>query len=131
VSDQTFEARLQRMFADHPHFPDAPLFAVEIEDRLSRGWAFRRLLIGAAGGAGGLIAVVQIAGAGLWTRIGAAGRLYHQAVGAVNSTAAGLPAPMGEVGQLSLPFGGEALWLIAGLAVLAGALLVSRSIQEL
>jgi hypothetical protein len=119
------------MFADHAHYPDAPLFAAEVEGRLSRGWALRRLLIGAAGAAGGLIAVIQIAGAGVWSRIAEAGRLYHQAVGAVNSTTVAVPTPIGGVGQLSLPFGGEALWLVAGLAVLAGALLVSRSIQEL
>jgi len=131
VSDQSFEARLQRMFSDHPHYPDAPLFAAEVEGRLSRGWALRRLLIGAAGAVGGVIAVAQIAGGGVWTRIGAAGQLFQQTVGAVSSTTANLQTPMGGVGQLALPFGGETLWIVAGLAVLAGALLFSRSIQEL
>ena len=131
MSDPSFEARLQRLFSDHPHFPDAPLFAVEVEDRLSRGWALRRVLIGAAGVAGGLIAVVQLTGAGLIGRIGDAGQVARDAASALHTTAARIPGPIGGVGQLALPFGGEVLWLVAGLAVLAGAFLASRSIREI
>ena len=131
MSDPSFEARLQRLFSDHPHYPDAPLFAAEVENRLSRGWALRRVLIGAAGVAGGLIAVAQIAGAGLVGRIGDANRLARDTAMALHTSAAQIPGPIGSVGQLTLPFGGEVLWLVAGLAVLAGAFLVSRSIQEI
>jgi len=131
VSDPSFDARLQRLFADHPHYPDAPLFAAEVEGRLSRGWALRRMLIGAAGVVGGLIAVAQIAGAGLVGRLGAAGRLARDTASTLHATAAELPGPIGGVGQLALPFGGEVLWLVAGLAVLAGAFLASRTIQEI
>lgn len=130
MSDPSFESRLQRLFAEHPHYPDAPLFAVEVENRLSRGWALRRLLIGAAGVAGGLIAAAQVAGAGLGPRIGALGRLAQEMAMALHAGAK-LPAPLGDIGQIALPFGGEALWLVAGLAVLAGALLAGRSIREL
>lgn len=129
MSDPSFEMRLQRLYADHPHYPDAPLFAAEVEGRLSRGWALRRMLIGAAGAAGGLIAVVQFAGARFGRRLGELGDLASNTGHALRSTLLHLPGPLGEMGQL--PFGGEVLWLVAGLAVLAGALLASRSIQEI
>jgi hypothetical protein len=131
VSDPSFESRLQRLLADHPHYPDAPLFAAQVEHRLARGWALRRILIGAAGVAGGLVAVAQVAGAGLGARLDAASRFAHDAALALHASASRLPGPIGDVGQLALPFGAEALWLVAGLAVLAGALFASRSIQEL
>lgn len=131
MSDASFEARLQRLFSDHPHYPDAPLFAVEVENRLSRGWALRRVLISAAGVAGGLIAVAQITGAGLIGRIGAASQVAQEAASALHTAAARIPGPIGGVGQLALPFGGEVFWLVAGLAVLAGALLAGRSIQQI
>ncbi len=119
------------MFSDHPHYPDAPLFAAEVEGRLSRGWALRRVLIGAAGVTGGLIAVAQITGAGLVGRIEDANRLARDTAAALHTTASQIPGPIGGVGQLALPFGGEVLWLVAGLAVLAGAFLASRAIQEI
>jgi hypothetical protein len=131
MSDPSFEARVQRLFSEHPHYPDAPLFAAEVEHRLSRGWALRRVLIGAAGVAGGLIAVAQIAGAGVVGRFGAADRLARDTASALHTSAARIPGPIGGVGQLILPFGGEVLWLVAGLAVLAAALLFSRSIREI
>jgi hypothetical protein len=89
------------------------------------------VLIGSAGVVGGLIAVAQITGAGLIGRLGAADRLLRDTAAALHMTAARIPGPIGDVGQLTLPFGGEVLWLVAGLAVLAGAFLASRSIQEI
>ncbi len=129
MSDPSFEMRLQRLYAEHPHYPDAPLFAAEVEGRLSRGWALRRMLIGAAGVAGGLIAVIQFAGARFGQRLGELGDLATTTGHSLHTTMLHMPGPFGEVGQL--PFGGEVLWLVAGLAVLAGALLASRSIQEI
>ena len=49
MDDPAFEMRLSRMFAEAPHYPDAVLFASEVESRLGRGWALRRVLIAAAG----------------------------------------------------------------------------------
>jgi hypothetical protein len=129
MSDPSFEMRLQRMFSEHSHFADAPLFAIEVENRLSRGWAVRRLLIGAAGAAGGLIAIVQIAGARIGDRLGQIGTTALSATRSLHGIADQIPTPFGTLTQL--PFGGEVLWLVAGLAVLAGALLASRSIQEI
>lgn len=128
MDDHAFEARLQRMFAEHPHYPDAPLFAVEVENRLSRGWALRRVLITSGGVIGGLIAVVQVAGARIGDRFVESVRLAQTTGRTIRTAAVQIPLP---VDLLHLPFGGEVLWLIAGLAVLAGALLASRSIQEI
>lgn len=129
MSDPSFEMRLQRLYAEHPHYPDAPLFAVEVENRLSRAWALRRVLIGSAGIVGGFVATFQIAGARLFTRLGDAARLVSDASHSLHAAALHLPSPLSDIGQL--PFGGEVLWLVAGLAVLAGAFLASRSIQEI
>ena len=129
MSDPTFEMRLQKLFAETPSFPDAPLFAASVESRLSRGWALRRVLIGAAGAVGGSVAVFQIAAAGMGPKLVQAGDLLNGLRNALAQTSGHLPGPFAELGQL--PFGGEALWLVAGLAVLAGALLASRSLEEI
>ena len=129
MSDPAFEMRLHKLFAENPVCPDAPLFAASVESRLSRGWALRRTLIGAAGIVGGFVAVVQIAGAGLGHKLVEASELFDGARRALAQTSGRLPGPFAELGQL--PFGGEAVWLVAGLAVLAGALLASRSLEEI
>ena len=129
MSDPSFEMKLQRMFSEHPHYPDAPIFVVEVENRLSRGWALRRVLIGSAGVVGGLIATVQVAGSRLGDRLVETVRLAEGTGRLIRSTAEHLPTPFFDFGQM--PFGMEAIWLVLGLAVLAGALLASRSIQEL
>jgi hypothetical protein len=129
MSDPSFEMGLQRMFAEHPHYPDAPLFAAEVENRLSRGWALRRMLIGAGGIAGGLIATYQLAGARIAERFGETWRLAFDTGQSLKSAALHLPTPVGDLSQL--PFGSEVIWLVVGLAVLAGALLAGRSLQEI
>jgi hypothetical protein len=129
MSDPSFEMRLQRMFAEHPHYPDAPLFAADVENRLGRAWALRRMLIGAAGVAGGLIAIVQFAGARFGQRISEIWGAAMNTGQSLHSAATQLPLPFSEISQL--PYGSEALWMVAGLAVLAGALFASRSIQEI
>lgn len=129
MSDPAFEMRLQKLFSESPACSDAPLFAAEVEARLSRGWALRRVLIGAGGAVGGLVAVVQIAGAGLGHRLTAAADILADARRSILQIPAKLPGPLADLGQL--PFGSEALWLVAGLAVLAGALLASRSLEEI
>jgi hypothetical protein len=129
MSDPAFEMRLHRLFSESPPCPDAPLFAASVESRLSRGWALRRVLIGAAGVVGGSVAVVQIAAAGMGPKLVQAGDLLEGARRAFVQTSGRLPGPLSDLGQL--PFGGEAIWLVAGLAVLAGALLASRSLEEI
>jgi hypothetical protein len=129
MDDPAFESHLGRLFAEAPSYPDSPLFAASVESRLGRGWALRRVLIAAAGVAGGLIAVAQIVGSGLAARIGGASRVVESAREGLSH----LPLPVAP--QLSalgdLPFGGEVVWLVVGLAVLAGALLAGRSIEDI
>jgi len=129
LDDPAFEMRLGRLFAEAPQYPDTQLFASQIESRLGRGWALRRVLIAAAGAIGGLIAVGQVIGSGLLARIDGASRMMSAARHGFSH----LPAPVAP--QLSflseMPFGGEVVWLVIGLAVLAGALLAGRSLEEI
>jgi len=129
MDDPAFEMRLSRMFAEAPHYPDAVLFASEVESRLGRGWALRRVLIAAAGAVGGLIAIGQIVGSGLAARLSGASRLLEAARDGVSHLPSPISTPLSAFGDM--PFGCEALWLVAGLAVLAGALLVGRSIEDI
>ena len=129
MDDPAFEAHLGRLFAETPHYPDGLLFAHEIEGRLGRGWALRRVLIAAAGLIGGLIAAGQLIGSGLVARLTGASHMVSAARQGVSQ----LPLPL--VPQLTafndLPFGSEVVWLVLGLAVLAGALLIGRSLEEI
>ncbi len=68
MSDLEFETRLDRMFAEPPHFQDAELFARLLEQRMERGWSLRRLLIGGAGIVAGIVGVGQMMGAGLFLK---------------------------------------------------------------
>ena len=62
---EVFEARLDKMFAEPPAFDDAGSFAGNVQSKLNRSWATRRLVIGALGGIGGLIGVGQIVSSGV------------------------------------------------------------------
>ncbi len=129
MDDPAFEMQLGRLFSEAPRYPDAQHFASEIESRLGRGWALRRVLIAMAGVTGGLIAAGQIIGSGLAARLDGAAHVVSAARQGVGQ----LPLP--AISQLSLltdmPFGGEVVWLVLGLAALAGALLVGRSLEEI
>src|SRR5271167_3873523 len=65
MAEASFEAKLERMFAEAPVMRDRDLFTVRVLDRLDRGWTARQLLIGAMGLVGGVIGSVQILGAGV------------------------------------------------------------------
>lgn len=129
MDDPAFEMRLGRLFAEAPHYPDGQAFADRVESRLGRGWALRRVLIAAAGVVGGLITAGQMIGSGLASRLHEASKVMSVATQGVSH----LPSPVAP--QLSLfsdmPFGGEVVWLVGGLAILAGALLVGRTLEEL
>ncbi len=129
MDDPAFEMRLGRLFAEAPSYPDAPLFAFDVERRLGRGWALRRVLIAGAGALGGLVAASQAIGSGLLPRLQGFGHM----IAALRQGLGGLPAPLAlRLAALpDMPFGGEVIWLVLGLALLAGALLVGRSLEEL
>ncbi len=129
LDDPAFEVRLGRLFAEAPQYPDSPLFALQIESRLGRGWALRRVLIAAAGVTGGLIAVGQMIGSGLAARIDGASRMVSAAGQGVSRLPMALPPQFALLSDM--PFGGEVVWLVLGLAVLAGALLAGRSLDQI
>ena len=124
MADPEFEKRLGRMFGEAPAFADADVFARGIEDRLARGWALRRVLIGAAGIGGGVIAAAQMLG----------GHFTKAAVGFTSASAEAVQRGGQAIGQLrilsDLPIGGEVMWVGIGLAVLAVVLMAARSLEE-
>ena len=120
-----FEAQLIQMFDAPPAFADADLFASTVTQRLDRGWQVRSLVIGTTGLIGGVIAVSQIMATNL--------------IGKVESLAFASEQPLmrsliayGERHLVlpSLPFGGEGLWMSAGLAGLALVFALTRAIEE-
>jgi len=125
MAEFMFERELERMFAEAPAFPDAQLFAVQVEERLARGWTFRRFLIGGLGAVGGVIGGAQLLGSGVLSRAGeltAASQHYAAAQVAqllpTNLTPSGFPL-------------GEALWMSAALALVAVGLALTRAIREI
>src|SRR5690349_18495672 len=63
VADLDFETQLSRFYGQAPVFRDAELFAQQVTDKLDRGWALRRVLIGATGVVAGVAAAAQLVGA--------------------------------------------------------------------
>ena len=64
MADFEFEGRLERLFAQPPRLADGDAFARRVEARLDREWTLRRVLIGAAGLAGAVVALGQTLGSG-------------------------------------------------------------------
>lgn len=120
-----FEAQLTRLFDVPPAFVDADLFSSSVTQRLDRAWLFRRLIIGGAGLLGGVIAVTQIMATNLLGRVESLSLAAepHLLPKLVRSVEAHLVLP-------SLPFGGEGLWMSAGLAGLALVFALTRAIEE-
>ena len=125
MADPDFDARLLRMFADAPELGDADGFANRVEDRLARAWTVRRLLIGAAGLGGGAIAVAQAVGSHAFERVANFSGASTAAVTQGARTISQLPL------MSALPVGGEVMWVGAGLAVLAVALVATRALENL
>jgi hypothetical protein len=128
MADHEFETRLHRLFGEAPAFPDAPLFAARVDGRLDRGWTARKLLIGGAGVVGGGFAVAQLLTANFGARLR---EISNDSLNAAQNGLAHLPGAAELTNLRALPFSGEAVWLVLGLAVLAGALLATRSVEEL
>lgn len=120
-----FERRLERLLAEAPDFPDAEAFAARVERRLDRGWRLRRLLIGAAGLAGGVIGASQLIVSNFVSRVGVASEESAELV-----TAGWKQVAPGANLLASLPYSGEGLWLAAALAVVAMGFAVTRMIEE-
>ncbi len=130
--EREFDGLVQRLFAKTGGLfeaADQRAFAHRVERRLARDWTVRQLAIGTAGVVGGGVAVVQLAGAHVLSRLDTvshatveAGRGAGLAVGRLSVLA---PALSG------LPLGADSLWLVAGMAALAAALFASRLLDGL
>jgi hypothetical protein len=130
MAERTFEMELERRFADAPVLPDAELFAARVTERLDRGWAFRRFLIGGLGISGGLIGGGQVLGSGL---VGRLDSLSAQS-SALLRTGFGEAPLFRSVSTLlaaTTSLDGQVLWMSAALAVLAVGLFVTRAIREI
>ena len=124
MSDPSFEHRLARLFAEPPPLAGHAEFTAAVQARLERSWAMRRILIGTAGGVGGLVAAAQVVGANLVERVAVASQ-------GADSRAHNLAADLVARGEAtlhlqSLPLGGEVLWMVAGLAAVGVALVAAR-----
>jgi hypothetical protein len=125
MAEPDFEAQLTRLYSEAPSFPDAELFAAQVGASLDRGWAMRRVLIGGAGVVAGLIAAFQI----VTTRFSAELQtLSHNGTRDLN---ADIDMAMSKLTQVtSTPASVEALWLAAGLALLALGFAVTRMMED-
>ena len=101
-------------------------FAARVEARLDRSWAFRRLAITVAGLVGGAIAAMQMIGSRLGAQVEGVG---SQASAQIARSWNEVSAPLKAISVL--PYSTEVMWMGAGLAVLAIALIATRSIEEL
>ncbi|HEX4179823.1 MAG TPA: hypothetical protein VHY32_03450 [Caulobacteraceae bacterium] len=126
MAELEFEARLDRLFAQAPVFPDAAIFAIEVDHRLERGWTLRRLLIGGLGLLGGLFGVVQLVSLNVLSR---AETLTAQSSKLLSQNVHQF-IPL-HLSFLDLPFGREILGMSAALAVIALVLGLTRAIEEI
>jgi hypothetical protein len=120
------ERTIERLFARAPELGDADVFAERVQRRLDRGWAARRALIGVAGLVGGVIGASQLIMSNLFSRAEAAS---SESARVLTSGVRQL-APQAEW-LLNGPAGIEAIWLAAGLAVVAMGLVLTRIIEEI
>jgi hypothetical protein len=124
VADLDFETQLSRLYGQAPVFRDAELFAQQVTERLDRGWALRRMLIGATGIVAGVAAAVQLVGARFtdeFSEISQTG---------VERLDLGLDELTHRYDQLFTWGGSETLWVGAALVVLALAFAVTRLVDE-
>jgi hypothetical protein len=129
MSDPSFEHQIARLFAEAPHFPDQQAFTGAVQARLERGWRLRRLLIGAAGSAGGLLAAGQILEANLVQRAAAASQTADDRAHDLLAEASARAIDFLHVHNLA--FGGEVVWMVAGLGAVGLALAAARLMDAL
>ncbi|MDQ0464021.1 hypothetical protein QO010_001792 [Caulobacter ginsengisoli] len=126
MADLDFEMRLDRLFAEPPHLADSEAFAHRVETRLNRGWSLRSLAIGAAGVLGGVIGAGQLISSNLL------GQAQAASVNQTNAISDGFSNIVKAGSNLSaLPIGGEAVWLVAALGILALAFGITRAMDEI
>ncbi|OYX05123.1 MAG: hypothetical protein B7Z12_04475 [Caulobacter vibrioides] len=125
MAEPDFEAQLTRMFAQPPSFPDAALFNAEVAAKLDRGWAMRRMLIAVGGTGAGLVGAFQIFGSRFSSELA---QLSREGSQGLETEIQGGWAKLTSL--LSTPSSAEAVWLAAGLAVVALAFAVTRVVED-
>jgi len=125
MAEPDFEAQLSRMFAEAPSFPDAALFNAEVAAKLDRGWTMRRMFIGLAGTAAGLIAAFQILSSRFSSEVTQLSRNSgHNLQTELDAGYAKFNA------MFTSPGSSEAMWLAVCLAVVALAFAVTRAVED-
>ena len=124
MAEIDFERRLERLFGEAPYMGDAGAFAERVERRLDRGWTARRWLIGAAGGAGGIIGASQLLMSNIFERV-------QTAEQSARVLGQGLSRVTPSTDMLSALSGGYGVWIAVGLAVITMGFAVSRVIEEI
>jgi len=121
-----FETRLDRLFTQSPPMADGDAFAERVEQRLRRGWTFRRVLIGGLGVLGGVIGVAQMAASGVIGHVeglsAQTGRLWSADLNKLTS----LHLPLAVA-----PLGAGVLWMAAFVAVVGLGFAITRVIEDL
>lgn len=125
MSEVEFDRALERMFRETPPISDNEVFVARVARRLERGWAARRMLIGAAGLVGGVIGASQLIMSNL---LGRAEFTGADSTRIVTSSVRQLAPQLDWL--FSRPAGVETIWVAAGLALLALGFAVTRIIEE-
>ncbi len=136
MSADEFDPHIERLFAQTPSMPDAPLFAAEVERKLAAGSRIRTLALTLAGVVGGAIAVRETVGLNLHLgpREAEGGFAFNDGVAAASASAqSAVQSGLDQLGldQVALgSLGGMQLfWISAGalIALLAaGAVKLSQ-----
>ncbi|EJL27178.1 hypothetical protein PMI01_03950 [Caulobacter sp. AP07] len=124
MADLDFEAQLSRLYGQPPVFRDAELFTQRVTQKLDRGWAVRRVVIGATGVVAGLVVAAQLIGSRFASEFSTVSR------DGVQKLDLGLDKVVARYDQLFTLGGAETLWLAAGLAAIALAFAVTRLVDE-
>ncbi|MGH6986002.1 MAG: hypothetical protein ACRED9_04075 [Caulobacteraceae bacterium] len=130
MPERSFEARLERLFSEAPAFADAEYFTARLDERLTRDFGLRRLLIGGLGVAGGLVVVWQVAASALGGRLAQMRPLI-----AGLGPGGGLEAHFSAIAQArflpaGFPLNGEMFWMSTAAAVVAIGFAISRVVRE-
>ncbi|MDR7114328.1 hypothetical protein [Caulobacter sp. BE254] len=124
MADLDFETQLTRLYGQAPAFRDAELFAERVTQKLDRGWALRRVLIGATGVVAGVAAAVQLVGARFTNEFS------EMSKEGADQLTLGVDKLTHRYDQLFTLGGSETLWVGVALAVLALAFAVTRLVDE-
>ena len=124
MADFDFETHLSRAFAEPPPLRDSEQFAQRVAEKLDRGWALRRVLIGATGVLAGLVAAGQM----ITTRF--AGEFRTLSDDGARKLDLGLDKALTRYGDFLTAGSSETLWLVALMALVALTFVVMRAVEE-